>query len=290
MRLLLLSLSLTLLGSDAWASPERVMPLSDIPHVHGIAFDQDQNGAIYLATHQGVFHVEPGGLAIQVSLDRSDYIGFAVTADGMISSGHPETGGNLGVIRSDDFGVSWSVVSPGRDGPVDFHAIAVAVAGSGPAVQYGLYQGSIQVSIDNGVTWTVAAGAPFKTADIAVSGNENLRLWAATPDGVLESRDAGATWQPLEGDSGRPATMVEASGVTIYAFIQGTGLVKRQVDDSSWTPLANDFGDQVLLHVAVNPADTLGLVAVTQSSLILSSVDGGETWAPFRELAVRKWR
>ena len=279
MRPFVLSLLLLLFGSDGWASPERVIPLSEIPHVHGIAFDPVQNGAVYLATHQGVFHIDPGGLAVQVSVDRGDYMGFAVTAAGMLASGHPEAGGNFGVIRSDDFGVSWSMVSPGRDGPVDFHALAVPA--SGP-IGYGLYQGSIQVSADNGATWTVSADAPSQTVDITVSENDERRLWAATADGVMKSRDAGKTWQPVVGDFGRPASMVKAAGNTIYAFVVGMGLVKRQVDDPTWTPLANNFGDEVLLHLAVGPENPLDLVVATQNSLILSSVDGGTTWVPFR--------
>jgi hypothetical protein len=76
--------------------------------------------------------------------------------------------------------------------------------------------------------------------------------------------------------------MVEAAGNTIYAFVVGMGLVKRQVDDPTWTPLANNFGDEVLLHLAVGPENPLDLVVATQNSLILSSVDGGTTWVPFR--------
>lgn len=134
---------------SATAAPELAVPLGELSHIHGVEFEKS-TGALLFATHHGVFHFEPGSLAILSSPDRSDYMGFTALADGtVIASGHPEAGGNLGVLKSSDSGAQWTKISDGADGPVDFHAIAAAAGDAN--ILYGLYQGGVQASSDGGM-------------------------------------------------------------------------------------------------------------------------------------------
>ena len=160
--------------------------MAELSHIHGIEFDPSDGSAL-LATHHGVFRFKPGDLAVLISPDRADYMAFILTSAGAaIASGHPESGGNIGVITSPDFGVTWTKLSDGADGPVDFHAIADA--SNDPAILIGLYQGGIQASTDGGKTWAWSEDAPSET-----------RLVAVTQDSaVLESMDGGGSWSPLE--------------------------------------------------------------------------------------------
>jgi len=259
---------------------EEALPLADVAHIHGVAFDVTTPGQLLLATHYGIYRTEPGGLARILSEDANDYMGFTTSPDDpnlLLASGHPATGGNMGFIVSNDGGVTWSQRSPGASDLVYFHALAVSRADS--RVIYGLY-GSIQVSRDGGATWQVSGPAPQRTIDLAASAVDANTLYAGTATGLAVSKDAGATWQ-WWGDP-VPVTMVEtAPSGSIYAFYAGVGLIVGEKDGTGWRLLAGDLGSHDFLHFAVDPADENHLVAITQDSLILESRDGGKQWAPF---------
>jgi hypothetical protein len=190
------------------AAPEIAVPLAELSHIHGIEFDPSDNSILF-ATHHGIFRFRNGGPAVLISPDRADYMGFTLTASGAaIASGHPESGGNLGVIQSLDFG-NWTKLSDGVDGPVDFHAIASASAN--PAILYGLYQGGIQTSTDAGETWQWSGDAPPQTFDIAASPDGH-RLFAATAEGVRVTEDGGRSWAAIDGDIAAPTSTVSVLG------------------------------------------------------------------------------
>lgn len=272
------ALILTALGASAAAGQS--VPLADVAHIHGVAFDAKHPSQLLLATHYGVYRTESGGMAQIVSEDANDYMGFTPSPDDpdlLLASGHPATGGNMGFIVSTDGGVTWSQRSSGASGPVDFHALTVSRADS--RVIYGLY-GSIQVSRDGGTSWEVVGPAPERTIDLAASAVEVDTLYAGTAAGLAVSKDAGATWQ-WWGDP-VPLTMVEtAPSGRIYGFYAGVGLIVGEKDGTGWTLVAGDLGAHDFLHLAVDPADERHLVAVTQDSLILESRDGGSRWEQF---------
>lgn len=268
-------------GSALWASQAESVPLSEVSHIHGISVDPADPARLYLATHYGVWRTSPDGTAEQVSLNSDDYMGFTPDpseAGTFFGSGHPETGGNAGFIVSRDGAETWEQLAPGADGPVDFHAIAVSAADSD--VIFGLY-GNVQVSRDGGKTWAVAGAPPADVYDLAASSTDPDTVYAATGIGLMVSRDGARTWEP-SGPVGRPASLVEvAPAGTVYAFVIGSGLLRRSASDGEWQSVGNDFGESVLLHLAADPADPDRLFAVTQESQILTSPDGGRSWAAF---------
>jgi hypothetical protein len=120
--------------------------LSEVSHLHGIAVDPTDPARLYLASHHGVWLTNPDGTATRVSDNRHDYMGFTpnpTQPGAFYASGHPETGGNLGVLVSTDGAKTWKQVSAGVSGPVDFHSMDASPAD--PNVLYGHY-GSVQVS------------------------------------------------------------------------------------------------------------------------------------------------
>lgn len=278
--------SIIALTAMAWSlsaiagSHAEPVPLSELSHAHGIGFDATEPGAIFVATHNGLFRAGPGGMASAVSEDRNDYMGFTpdpALAGRLLASGHSE-GGNLGVIVSEDGGASWTQLASGEGGPVDFHAMSVSRAD--PRRIYGLY-GGIQVSRDGGVSWTVAGPGPERVIDLAASPADPDQLYAGTIAGLMLSADAGKTWR-LVGPPGVAATMVETTpeGST-YAFFAGSGLFRLSPTDGKWSALAGDFGEDYFLHLAADPADPAHLVAVTGAGPIIESADGGMSWQPF---------
>lgn len=263
------------------AGDARSIPVSAVSHVHGIAVDPTDSARLFLATHNGLYRTSPDGTAVRASDSDDDYMGFTphpTDASLIYASGHPATGGNMGVIVSKDGGERWTQLSPGTRGPVDFHAITVSRAD--PNVLYGTF-GGIQVSRDGGKTWSTGGLAPADVIDLAASAANPDIVYAATAQGLMVSRDAGKTWE-VTVQQGQPATMVETGpDGTVYAFVIGLGLIKSPGAALSWRPVSKAFGDQVVLHLAADPADPLRLFAVTDAGRVLNSTDGGQRWTPF---------
>lgn len=96
-------------------------------HVHGLGVDP-ADGAVYVATHDGLFRASDGGLKRADSTGR-DLMGFTITGPRtFLSSGHPGPGEQvanpLGVVASTDAGGTWTPL--GLAGEVDFHALKVS--------------------------------------------------------------------------------------------------------------------------------------------------------------------
>lgn len=269
-------------GLVAWSTaPAMPMSLSEVSHIHGIAIDPADPSTIVLATHYGLYRAKPDGTAEPVSPDRNDYMGFTPDPGNvgrLFASGHPEGGGNMGLILSEDGGATWTQLSAGAGGPVDFHTMTVSRAD--PKTMYGLFAG-IQVSRDNGATWTVAGPGPDRVIDLAASPTEADVLYAGTVGGLMRSMDAAKTWA-LIGPPNVATSMVEATADgSVYAFFAGAGLFKLSATEGGWSALANDFSQSYILHMAGDASDPNHLVAVTETSAVIESRDGGKTWVPF---------
>lgn len=272
-----IALVLIAVAAPATSGEERALPLAELTHIHGIEFEVG-GSAILLATHHGVYRYQSGAQAVLHSVDSFDYMGFAKLADGtFIASGHPETGGNLGVLKSSDSGAQWTKISDGVDGPVDFHAIASA--GNNADILFGLYQGRIQSSTDGGESWLWSGNAPIQTIDLA-SSPDGATLFAATATGVRFSTDKGRSWAMLPGDLPLPTTMVSVFGGILHAYVMGHGFVRRPLADAGWETVAPDMGSTVLLHLAQDPQDNQRFVAVSQDSDVLESKNTGSSWLP----------
>jgi photosystem II stability/assembly factor-like uncharacterized protein len=274
--------ALLLLAAPASAAAEAV-PLSELrqqTHFHGLAVDPADPGRLYLATHHGFFALGPDGLATRLS-PVQDFMGFTPhPADSAIlyASGHPAGGGNLGFIASTDGGVTWTQLSPGVDGPVDFHQMDVSPAD--PNVIYGAY-GHIQVSRDGGRSWTNTGPSPEGLIQLSASAASADRLYAGTKTGLLVSDDAGATWRRSGLGDAIVSAVRHAPGGRLLAFVVGRGLLASgETDLVNWTPLG-DSAEPILLHLAIDPADAERLFAITYDGDVVASTDGGASWRPF---------
>lgn len=275
---LILFAGLAIHTTQAFAESVPVAELGQRTHVHGLGIDRLDPDHLLIATHHGLFRAGPDGNAERISVVQ-DFMGFTPhpSEPGMLyASGHPAEGGNLGFIASTDNGANWEPISPGVGGPVDFHQMTVSLAN--PKVIYGAY-GAMQVSRDSGRTWAVAGPLPDRLIDLAASAKDTGTLYAATESGLLKSTDAGGTWTALL--EGAPVSLVEvAPNGTLYAFVVGRGLVKS-AGGQEFEPLGKDWGDRILLHLAVDPADPERMFAAAHHGGILASTDGGANWALF---------
>lgn len=115
--------------------------------IHGLGINPSEegndDGPLYLATHNGLFKKDVGNNSsnttgwIEVGIDKSDFMGFTINPakEGiMYSSGHPQSGGNLGFRISNDYEVTWQKVSDVTSpAPIDFHTMTI---GNNPEIIY----------------------------------------------------------------------------------------------------------------------------------------------------------
>ncbi len=263
------------------AAAETLTELAGHTHIHGIAVNRAGTAKLLIATHEGLYAVDAAGNATLVSAVH-DYMGFSADPANPLAyyaSGHPAEGGNLGFLATKDGGASWTQISPGLNGPVDYHTMDVSPAD--PKTIYGSYDG-LQVSRDGGKNWTMAGALPEGLIDIAASALERDRIFAATQTGLFLSADAGASWAPLQ-FAGEAVSVVEtgADGA-LFAFVVGRGLVAaNERAPSEWTVLSKDFGDAIPLHLAVDPKNGKTVYAATHTNAVLVSEDGGAGWRSF---------
>lgn len=168
-----------------------------VVHVHGLGVDP-ADGALYAATHSGLFRIPEQGDAERVANRAQDAMGFSVVRPGrFIGSGHPDAREDdvrpplLGLIESDDAGVTWDRVS--LHGEADFHAL---VAAHGQVYGYDSTSGTFMVSRDK-EEWDRRSQLPILS--FAVDPEDPDRVVAATPDGPVASADGGRTWSSLAG-------------------------------------------------------------------------------------------
>jgi hypothetical protein len=248
----------------------------DGTHVHGLAWDPMDPDRLLIATHHGLTAFEDGEL-VAVSERRDDFMGFSVHPGGngvYLASGHPSGGGNLGVIVSRDGGRTWEDLSPGADGPVDFHQMDVSKAD--PEIMIGVH-GSIQASRDGGRTWTVTGRPPAPMIGIALSAVEPETVYGATQAGLFESPDLGATWSRVPTTEAPATTVATLADGTVWAYDVENGLTRKVAGSKTFEPVGPTLGDDAILHLAVKDGE---MAAATYKGALIRSVDAGRTWAP----------
>jgi photosystem II stability/assembly factor-like uncharacterized protein len=260
------------------------IPLAELDkqtHYHGLAADPADPSRLYLATHHGFYRVGPDGTATRLS-QVQDFMGFTphpTDPSVFYASGHPSNGGNLGFLMSLDGGANWTQVSPGANGPADFHQMDVSPAD--PQVIYGVY-GDLQVSRDGGKNWAIVGQPPEGLIALAASATSAKRIYGATQMGLMVSDDSGATWRALA-FGGQPVSMV-ATGPNgaLYAYVVGSGLMSAtEAKPETWSSLSSD--PRIQLHLAIDDKDPNRLFAIAYKGGIIRSDDGGRTWRNFAE-------
>jgi hypothetical protein len=264
-------------------SPRSSLPVDTDPgliHVHGLGINP-RDGALYAATHTGLFVVRDGG-ASRVADRHQDTMGFTVIGpDHFIASGHPDfqdpkllKAGRpplLGLVESRDAGRSWEPAS--LLGEVDFHVLEVAHAN---IYGFDATGGRFMVSSDRR-RWQTRSAASL--VDFAVSPRDGELILAATGRGLMRSADGGRHWRPaggpavalldwdrpealwgvagdgrvwLSADTGRtwkrrgalggtPEAFLVQAG-TLYAAVQERGIQSSSDEGASWRMLYSPMG------------------------------------------------
>ncbi|MBI2529101.1 MAG: hypothetical protein HYV93_24335 [Candidatus Rokubacteria bacterium] len=277
----------------AAAQPEAV----EVHHIHGLAFDRREPGALLVATHTGLVRIRLGANPEWVGASRFDLMGFTVSsADrGMLyASGHPdlltyrrEGHGILGLLLSRDGGRTWEGVA--LKGQTDFHALTYSPDGGGElfgwsvAGQTGLHRISTK-------TWAAQRLAAHGVRDVlALAASHDLpsRLVAGTPGGLLLSQDRGVTWRSVAGiPRDVPVTAVAYSPTErrrVYAYVvrAGYGLMRSDDAGATWRPTGLAAKpDEAVVAIAIAPGPASKVAAATTAASVFVSDDGGRSWRP----------
>jgi photosystem II stability/assembly factor-like uncharacterized protein len=254
-------------------------------HIHGLSVDRATSNRVYIATHHGLLALEDDARLSRIGSSTDDFMGFSPhPTDPAIffRSGHPSGGGNLGVQKSDDGGLSWDTISSGgTGGPVDFHTMTVHPAN--PNVLFGWFNGQIRRSTDGGTTWEIF---PERRSVLSLAGDPGNAetVYAGTQEGLLISTDQGDTWssadpslagitiidiepQPENGDL---LLATAEKGILSFGFSSEGG---KSIEELGKLP------EGVLaVHIASDPKNREMLYALSKDNGFYKSTDGGQNW------------
>lgn len=189
-----------------------------------------------------------------------------------------------GIYKSQDSGVSWTLLNASTTFTVDVGALVVD-----PLTPTTIYAGTTTLglvkSIDGGATWNPmnnGLGATPSVQSLAIDPITPATLYACATGGVFKSTDGGATWSAA--NSGIPSTNVlgvvvqPGNSAILYARLNGGGVFKSINAAQSWVAINTGLSSPFVYSLAINPMNPLALYAATSDSGIFKSNDGGATW------------
>jgi hypothetical protein len=260
-------------GGESGESSEPVARVGDPGpiHVHGLGVNP-ADGALFVATHTGLFRAAPGQPRARRVGDRfQDTMGFTVTGpDRFLGSGHPDGRDRLppflGLLRSGDAGRSWEPVS--LLGKRDFHVLEAAGARIyGYGSDYESRQASLLVSDDGGRGWQQRT-PPEPLLSLAIDPDDPDRVVASGAKGIYSSSDAGRGWRPLADEAG----LLAWPGALFLVRLDGS--VERSADAGlSWQQAGEIDGQPAAFESASDE-----LYVALHDGTIKRSGDGGQSW------------
>lgn len=260
-------------------------------HLHGVAYVPEAEG-VYLASHYGLFLLRDGKL-FQVGDSRDDLMGFSrhpEEPEVLFASGHPRTGGNIGVVVSRDGGVSWEQIFMGvAEEVVDFHAMVASPVA--PERLYGVYGGRLYVGDVAADDWRLAAGDGIDMGQgfcwgvpcLAAAADDADRVFAATPEGIYVTENAGESWRRLTGETGAVAGIAAhpERPEVLMAHTEAYGVALSEDGGESWTPKneglvldPNDF----IFDFAFDPEAPDRVFAASAHGFVFETEDAGANW------------
>jgi hypothetical protein len=190
----------------------------------------------------------------------------------LIASGHPKDPGsglpeNLGLIRSDDGGATWTSVS--LLGEEDLHALDVrgdVVAGQ------PVEAASVLVSTDGGKSFEERT-PPAAPLDVDLDPKSPRRIAITTADGLFVSKDGGGSWR--QRDVLTTETHLAWSETGPLYRVDAGGVVQASEDGGeSWEQAGNAGGPPTTVTV---DAEGRLYVALAGARIVRSS-DGGKSF------------
>lgn len=209
-------------------------------HVHGLGVDPEDRTILYIATHGDFYQSVMGAPPIKVDEQRADYMAFnAPPKPGypLYASGHPETGGNTGLIQSTDGGKTWQHVSNVIEPSVDFHAMAVSKMDPRIIVGFDSAARGLFKTTDGGKTWETLQQPEYINA-LAISPFDSNVIMAGTDRGIFKSDDGGQSWSQMGSYTKlNVSALAFDDNAILFASVDTFGLVSSSNFGESWDGL-----------------------------------------------------
>jgi uncharacterized repeat protein (TIGR01451 family) len=193
-----------------------------------------------------------------------------------------------GFYRSQDGGVSWTLVSQNTPSPF----VDMALDPSNPKRLYAVNNApdSVFVSTDGGVSLSVVSSLPSavtQPAKVVISQN-GATICLANAAQLYCSVDSGQSWQARTPVSTYANALInnlimdpeDSNSMYVTAVVSATGTANLATHDGglTWTPLApTDVSNPGVYALAINPTNSLQLWSA-QTNGVWMSADRGQTW------------
>jgi photosystem II stability/assembly factor-like uncharacterized protein len=186
-----------------------------------------------------------------------------------------------GIARSEDGGLTWRSVSQGLTDP-DIVSVVVHPRLSLLVFAQG-NSGKLMRSLDGGETWVAIEVTENGFSALAPAPTDPRLVYAATPEGVLVSRDVGSHWRRVSGGGLPPGYRATALAIDardprlIYAGIRddrGFGLWISEDAGRTWQRRLRGVPDAL-----VADPQRSGTVYLFKDGHVQRSRDRGTTWA-----------
>jgi len=272
--------------SDAGKSWSRVESGLGTFQILSIAINPLMPSTLYVGTFSdGVYRSADGGRNwMLVNTGMRDYI--AVVNAIAIDPQQPAVlyaGTTMGIYKSLDNGGNWERISTGLN---SVFVVALAVDPENPDVVYAGTSGGVYKSRDGGARWAISnTGMVEKGPEnsmglgvnaIAFDPRHSGRLFAATAQGLFESRDSAEKWIKREIPDSFVLTVAVQKGPPslIYA---GTnrGLYLSRDDGEHWQKITT----QEIRTIVMDPASP-GVIYLGTGNGLFRSDDEGKGWRP----------
>jgi hypothetical protein len=243
-------------------------------HVHGLGVNP-RDGALFVATHTGLFRAPPGERKSERVADRyQDTMGFTVVGpDRFLGSGHPDGRDRLppflGLIESRDAGKTWEPLS--LQGEVDFHVLEASgrrIYGFGS--NFDTREATMLVSSDGGRGWEERS-PPEVLIDLAIDPSDPDSAVAAGERALYMTYDAGRAWKPL---GAAPGLLAWPADDALYVASADGGVRRSRDSGGSF----EDVGEVRGQPAAVQGETADELYVALHDGVIKQSTDGGVRW------------
>ena len=244
-------------------------------HVHGLGINP-KDGALFVATHTGLFRAEEGQRKARRVADRfQDTMGFTVVGpDRFLGSGHPDGREKLpaflGLIETRDAGRTWRPIS--LLGKRDFHVLeARGMRIYGFGTDFETRKAGLLVSDDGGRSWDERV-PPERLASLAIHPADTNRIAVSGERRLYLSSDGGRRWRQL---AGKASLLAWPAPGRLFA-VRPDGTVARSRDGGrSWRELG-EVGGQPAAFEAEGPSE---LYVALHDGTIKRSTDAGASWS-----------
>jgi photosystem II stability/assembly factor-like uncharacterized protein len=306
-------------GGESWhRRDDGIIPISGEHSVRGITVDPNNQNIVYAGLEEGVpttdgisrsmgevyksvnagatweriWHGDNLARYIWVDPRNSErlYVSTGIFDRNAANSDSIGEGGGVGILRSDNWGVTWTVLDTTRGlgglfcpslfmHPENPDVLLAAISGvEGGAPAPGAY-----VSRDGGDAWSLSY--PMGSAEVVEIAPSDTSVWyVAAKDVICRSDNAGQTWfeypmRTANRGSGTPIDLQVDPRNPFRLFVNtynGGNMVSIDGGES-WVDASSGYTGAAIRSVGVSPDDDLKVLAGANITTWISD-DGGSTW------------